>query len=115
MMKKLKLLFTCIVVTGLLIFGSVNVINFIDKKAEAKAEQVNEKMKTANLEDENVKKAIRTVNTSLSELMSSYKEEEANHFLKINRSQLIEDQKLIADQIYNIHNGKIRKDIQNVV
>jgi len=103
-MKKLKLLFTCIVVTGLLIFGSVNVINLIDKKsdareAKAKAEQVNEKMKTANHEDENVKKAIRTVNTSLSELMSSYKEEEANHFLKINRSQLIKDQKLIADQI----------------
>ena len=120
MMKKLKLLFTCIVVTGLLIFGSVNVINLIDKKsdareAKAKAEQVNEKMKTANHEDENVKKAIRTVNTSLSELMSSYKEEEANHFLKINRSQLIKDQKLIADQTYNIHNEKIRKDIQNVV
>lgn len=117
-MKKLRLLFVCTVVTGLLIFGAVNIFNFIDSKSktmETKATQGNEKVDTANREDDNVKKAIRTVNNSLSNMMNSYKEEQVKRFVEANCSQLIKDQKLIADQTYNIHNEKIRKDIQNVV
>ncbi|MEK4822573.1 hypothetical protein [Priestia sp. FSL R5-0680] len=117
-MKNLRLLFVCIVVTGFVIFGAVNVFNFMDSKSESmetKAAQVNEKVDIVNREDDNVKKAIRKVNNSLSIMMDSYKEEQATSFVEANRSQLIKDQKLIADQTYNIHNEKIRKDIQNVV
>ena len=68
-MKNLRLLFVCIVVTGLLIFVAINVFNFMDSKFEAmetKAAQVNDTVDIANREDDNVKKAIRKVNNSLS-------------------------------------------------
>lgn len=66
-MKNLRLLFVCIVVTGFVIFGAVNVFNFMDSKSESmetKAAQVNEKVDIVNREDDNVKKAIRKVNNS---------------------------------------------------
>lgn len=51
MIKNLELLFVCIVVTGLLLFGVINVLIFMDSKSEdmgTGAAQVKEKVDISN-------------------------------------------------------------------
>ncbi|MCM2979052.1 hypothetical protein M3592_26990 [Priestia aryabhattai] len=78
MIKSLALLFVCIVVTGLILFGVINVLIFMNSKSEiigTEAAQVNEKIDVVNSEGYNVEKAIHKMNNSLSNKMDSYKQE----------------------------------------